>query len=338
MRSYHFRLVFAILAILLSFSAAIAALHSMSTDYSSDASHKMFDDFNKAFIKHWKTRTDVEVTIRHAESKPGIPLRVNIDGLDATSLALSYDPEILQKASKFSLPDWQKPLPQKSPYTSTIVFLVRNGNPKKVRDWNDLANPGIEIVTSNPKSSGDARWSYLAAWGYALKQRGGSDVTAIEFIRKIFGNVKTLETGAHGSVTTFVERGRGDVLLIWENEAHLIVKERGGDKFEIVTPSLSILAEPAVSIVSNVASRNGTREVSRAYIDYLYTLKAQEIAARHYYRPRDERIAARYPMQFPSLELFTVDDMFGGWKEARNIHFADGGIFDRIQRHSSAFH
>lgn len=184
MRSYHFRLVFSILAILLSFSAAIAALHSMSTDYSSDASHKMFDDFNKAFIKHWKTRTDVEVTIRPTESKPGIPLRANIDGLDVTSLALSYDPEILQKASKFSLPDWQKLLPQKSPYTSTIVFLVRNGNPKKVRDWNDLANPGIEIVTSNPKTSGDARWSYLAAWGYALKQPEGSDVTAIEFIKK----------------------------------------------------------------------------------------------------------------------------------------------------------
>lgn len=338
MRSYHFRLVFAILAILLSFSAAIAALHSMSTDYSSDASHKMFEDFNKAFIKHWKTRTDVEVTIRHAESKPGILLRANIDGLDVTSLALSYDPEILQKASKFSLPDWQKLLPQKSPYTSTIVFLVRKGNPKKVRDWNDLANRGIEIVTSNPKTSGDARWSYLAAWGYALKQPGGNDVTAIEFIKKIFGNVKTLETGTPGSVTTFVERGRGDVLLIWENEAHLIVKEHGGDRFEIVTPSLSILAEPALSIVSDVASRNGTHEVSRAYIDYLYTLKAQEIAARHYYRPRDERIAARYSMQFPSLELFTVDDMFGGWKEAQNIHFANGGIFDRIQTHSSAFH
>jgi sulfate transport system substrate-binding protein len=338
MRSYRFRLVFAVLAILLSFSAAVAALRSMSASYSSDASHKMFDDFNKAFIKHWKTRTGVEVTIRHAESKPGIPLRANVDGLDVMSLALSYDPETLQKASKFSLPDWQKPLPQKSPYTSTIVFLVRNGNPKKVRDWNDLANPGIEIVTSNPKTSGDARWSYLAAWGYALKQHGGSDVAAIEFIKKIFGNVKTLETGTRSSVTTFVERGRGDVLLTWENEAHLIVKEHGGDKFEIVTPSLSILAEPAVSIVSDVASRNGTREVTRAYIDYLYTLKAQEIAARHYYRPRDERIAARYSMQFPFLELFTVDDVFGGWKEALNIHFADDGIFDRIQTHSRALH
>ena len=338
MRSYRFRLVFAVLAILLSFGAAVAALRSMSASYSSGASHKMFDDFNKAFIKHWKTRTGVEVTIRHAESKPGIPLRANVDGLDVTSLALSYDPETLQKASKFSLPDWQKPLPQKSPYASTIVFLVRNGNPKKVRDWNDLANPGIEIVTSNPKTSGDARWSYLAAWGYALKQHGGSDVTAIEFIKKILGNVKTLETGTRGSVTTFVERGRGDVLLIWENEAHLIVKEHGGDKFEIVTPSLSILAEPAVSIVSDVAARNGTREVTRAYIDYLYTLKAQEIAARHYYRPRDERIAARYSMHFPSLELFTVDDVFGGWKEALHIHFADGGIFDRIQTHSRALH
>jgi sulfate transport system substrate-binding protein len=337
MRSYRFRLVFAVLAILLSFSAAVAALRSMSASYSADASHKMFDDFNKAFIKHWKTRTGVEVTIRHAESKPGIPLRMNVDGLDVTPLALSYDPETLRKASKFSLPDWQKPLPQKSPYTSTIVFLVRSGNPKKVRDWNDLANPGIEIVTSNPKTSGDARWSYLAAWGYALKQHGGSDVTAIEFIKKIFGNVKTLETGTRNSVTTFVERGRGDVLLTWENEAHLIVKEHGGDKFEIVTPSLSILAEPAVSIVSDVATRNGTREVTRAYIDYLYTLKAQEIAARHYYRPRDERITARYSMQFPSLELFTVDDVFGGWKEALNKHFADGGIFDRIQAHSMAF-
>ena len=335
MHSYLFRLVFAVLAILLSFSAAVAALRSMSASYSSDASHKMFDDFNKAFIKHWKTRTGVEVTIRHAESKQGIPLWANVDGLDVMSLALSYDPETLQKASKFSLPDWQKPLPQKSPYTSTIVFLVRNVNPKKVGDWNDLANPGIDIVTSNPKTSGNARWSYLAAWGYALKQPGGSDTTAIEFIKKLFGNVKTLETGARSSVTTFVERGIGDVLLVWENEAHQIVKERGGDKFEIITPSLSILAEPTVSVVSDVAVGNGMREMTKAYIDYLYTPKAQEIAARHYYRPRDERVVARYSIQFPSIELFTVDGVFGGWKEARNAHFADGGVFDRIQTYLS---
>lgn len=338
MRSYRSRLVFAVLAILLSFSAAVAALRSMSASDSSDSSQKMFDDFNKAFIRHWKTRTGVEVTIRHAESKLGIPLRANVDGLNVTSLALSYDPEALQKASKFTLPNWQKPLPQNSPYTSTIVFLVRNGNPKKVQDWNDLAKPGVEVVTSNPKTSEDGRWSYLAAWGYALKQPGGNDAAALEFVKKLFGNVKTLETGTRSSVTTFVERGIGDVLLVWENEAHLIVKEHGGANFEVVTPSLSILAEPAVSVVSDVAARDGAREVAKAYIDYLYSPRAQEIAAHHNYRPRDGRVVAKYSSQFPSIELFTVDGVFGGWKEARNVHFADGGVFDRIQTYLSALH
>lgn len=338
MRSYRFRFVFAVLAVLLSFGAAVAALHSISASNGSDSNHKMFDDFNKAFIKHWKTRTGVEVTIRQAESKRGVPLRANIDGLDVTSLTLSYDPAALEKGSRFTLPHWQKTSPQNSPYTSTIVFLVRSGNPKKLLDWDHLTQPGVEVVASNPKTSDDARWCYLAAWGYALKQPGGSDAAALEFVKKIFANVKTLETRTRNSVAAFVERGIGDVLLVWESEAHVIARESGGGKFEIVTPSLSILAEPAVSVVSDVAGQNGAREVPKAYIDYLYTAKAQDIAARHYYRPRDERIAARYAMQFPSIELFTIDEVFGGWKEAQNTHFVDGGAFDQIQTHLSALH
>lgn len=335
MRSYRLRIIVAFLAVLLSLGAAVAALHGISGS-SSDPTYKMFDDFNKAFIKHWKTRTGVEVTIRQAQSKPGVPLRANLDGLNVVSLALSYDPVALQRNGKFTLPHWQKPLPQNSPFTSTIVFLVRKGNPKRLSDWNDLVQPGVEVVTSNPKTSDDARWGYLAAWGYALKQPGGNEATALEFVKKLFVNVKALEPGTHTSVTTFVESGIGDVLLAWENEAHLIVEERGKDKFEIVTPSLSIMAEPTVSVVSDVTEQNGTREVPKAYIDYLYTSKAQDIAARHYFRPRDEKVAAKYAMQFPSVELFTIDELFGGWKEAQDTHFANGGAFDQIQTYLSA--
>lgn len=335
MRSYRSRLIFAVAAILLSLGAAFAALHGISERGNSDPTQKMYEDFNKAFARHWKARTGVEVTVKQARSKSGAPIRAAVDGLDVATLALSYDVDALKTNSKFTLPNWQEALPQNTPFTSTIVFLVRKGNPKKLRDWDDLARSGIEVVTPNPKTSGSARWNYLAAWGYALKQPGGSDDTALEFVRKVFANVKSLDPGMRSSVNTFVERGIGDVLLAWENEAHLIAEE-GGDKFEVVTPSLSILAEPTVSVVNAVADQTGMREVARAYVDYLYTTKAQDIAGKHYYRPRDERVAAKYAMQFPPIDLFTIEEVFGGWKEAQNAHFGNGGVFDQIQGNQPA--
>jgi sulfate/thiosulfate transport system substrate-binding protein len=331
MRSYRSRLIFAILAILLSLGAAVAALHSISYDSKPDPTWEMHEDFNKAFARHWKARSGVAITVKQAQSKTGVPIRAIIDGLDVVTLTLSYDVDALNKNSKFTLPDWQEPLPQNSPYTSTIVFLVRKGNPKKLRDWDDLMRPDVGVITPHPKTSTDARWSYLAAWGYALKQPGGNETSAFIFVKKLFANVKALDSGTRNSTTTFVERGIGDVLLAWENEAHLVVREHGEEKFEIVTPSMSILAEPTISVVDNVVDQNGTRDVAKAYIDYLYTAKAQDIAGKHYYRPRDEKIAAKYAMQFPSVNLFTIDEVFGGWKEAQNAHFASGGTFDQIQ-------
>lgn len=331
MHSYRYRLIFAVAAILLSLGAAVAALHGISDKDSVDPTLQMYEDFNKAFVRHWKARTGVEVTIQPARSKSGIPIRAVMDGLDVATLALSYDVHALQKNRRFTLPDWRKQTPQNTPFTSTIVFLVRKGNPRNLRDWSDLAQPGVEVVTANPKTSDSARWNYLAAWGYALKQPGGDDTTALEFVKKVFANVKSLDTGVRTSVSTFVEHGIGDVLLAWENEAHLIANEGNADKFEVVTPSLSILAEPMVSVVNDVADQASTRDVTQAYIDYLYTTKVQDIIARHYYRPRDERVAAKYAEQLPSIELFTIDEVFGGWKEALNTHFVDGGVFDRVQ-------
>ena len=331
MHSYRSRFIFAVLAILLSLGAAVAALHGISYSNNPDPAWEMYEDFNMAFARHWKARSGVAVTIKQAQSKSGLPIRAVIDGLDVVALALSYDRDALKKNSKFTLPDWQEPLPQNSPYTSTIVFLVRKGNPKKVRDWDDLARPGVEVITPNPKTSGSARWNYLAAWGYALKQPGGSQTSALKFVKKLFANVKVLDSETHNSMTTFVEHDIGDVLLAWENEAHLTVRGPGGDKFEIVTPSMSILAEPVVSVVDNAIDQNDTSDVAKAYLDYLYTTKAQDIAGKHYYRPRDERIAAKYAMLFPSMDLFTIDELFGGWKEAQNVHFANGGAFDQIQ-------
>lgn len=331
MRSYHSRLIFAVLATLLGLGAAAAALHSISYDNNPDPAREMYEDFNEAFARHWKARSGVAVTVKQAQSKLGIPVYVVMDGLEVVTLALSYDGDALKKSSQFTLPDWREPLPQNSPYTSTIVFLVRKGNPKKLRDWNDLARPGVEVITSHPKTSDDARWNYLAAWGYALKQPGGSQTSAFEFVKKLFANVKALDSGTRSATTTFVERGIGDVLLAWENEAHLVVRGVGEGKFEIVIPSMSITAEPTVSVVDNMIDREGARDVAKAYIDYLYTTKAQDIAGKHYYRPRDEKMAAKYAMQFPALSLFTVEEVFGGWTRAQNTHFGDGGIFDQIQ-------
>ncbi len=246
------------------------------------------------------------------------------------TLALAYDVNALTE-KKLVPENWQKRLPQNAaPYTSTIVFLVRKGNPRQIKDWNDLVRPGIGIVTPNPKTSGGARWNYLAAWAYALRQPGGSDEKAKEFVGQLFKNVKVLDSGARGATTTFTERGIGDVLLAWENEAYLAVKELGPERFDIVTPSLSILAEPPVSVVDKVVDKKGTRKVAEAYLEYLYSPEAQEIAARHYYRPRDQKVAAKYARQFAKINLITIDEVFGGWDKAQKTHFSDGGTFDQI--------
>jgi sulfate transport system substrate-binding protein len=252
-------------------------------------------------------------------------------GADVVTLALAYDIDALAKQAQLIPPNWQSRLPANSaPYTSTIVFLVRKGNPKNIRDWGDLARPGVAVITPSPKTSGGARWNYLAAWAWALKQPGGSEATAESFVKRLYKNVPVLDSGARGATVTFVERGIGDVLLAWENEAYLAVKELGPNKFDVVAPSLSILAEPPVSIVDKVVDKHGTRAVAEEYLRYLYSKEGQEIAAKHFYRPRDPEIAAKYAAQFPNIPLVTIDAAFGGWTRAQATHFADNGTFDRI--------
>ena len=298
-----------------------------------DPTRELYQDYNAAFAKYWKAKNNETVTIKASHGGSGKQARSVIDGLEAdvVTLALAADIDALHDNGKLLPADWQKRLPHNaSPYTSTIVFLVRKGNPKKIKDWNDLAKPGIEVITPNPKTSGGARWNYLAAWGYSLKQPGGNDATAKEFVKKIYGNVKVLDSGARGSTTTFAERGIGDVLIAWENEAYLAVKELGPDKFDIVTPSLSILAEPPVAVVDKVVDKRGTRKVAEEYLKYLYSPEGQEIAGKNYYRPIDAKVAAKYSKQFAPVKLFTIDDVFGGWTKAQKTHFADGGVFDQI--------
>ncbi|MEI7431445.1 MAG: sulfate ABC transporter substrate-binding protein, partial [Betaproteobacteria bacterium] len=281
---------------------------------------------------YWKARTGESLGINQSHGGSGKQARAVIDGLDAdvVTLALGYDVTALQEKNLIPA-GWQKRLPQNaSPYTSTIVFLVRKGNPKQIKDWNDLIKPGIAVITPNPKTSGGARWNYLAAWAYELKQPGGNEEKAKEFVGKLYKNVKVLDSGARGATTTFTERGIGDVLLAWENEAYLAVKELGPEKFDIVTPSLSILAEPPVSVVDKVVDKRGTRKVAQAYLEYLYSPEGQEIAAKHYYRPRDAKVAAKYSKQFAKVNLITIDEVFGGWDKAQKAHFADGGFFDQI--------
>jgi sulfate/thiosulfate-binding protein len=298
-----------------------------------DPTRELYGDFNKQFAIYWKGKSSQDVTVRQSHGGSGKQARSVIDGLEAdvVTLALAYDiDQIAEKGG--SIPtDWQKRLPDNSsPYTSTIVLLVRKGNPKGIRDWDDLAKPGVSVVTPNPKTSGGARWNYLAAWAWAMRQPGGDEAKAKDFVSRMYKNVPVLDAGARGSTTTFVERGIGDVLVAWENEALLAIKELGVGKFEIVAPSISILAEPPVAVVDMVAGKHGTKEVARAYLEYLYTETGQEIAARHFYRPRLASVATKYAGQFPKLNLVTVDEMFGGWKKAHAAHFADGAQFDQI--------
>ncbi len=312
---------------------AVRAANVSLLNVSYDPTRELYDDFNKAFATYWKARTGDAVVVNQSHGGSGKQARSVIDGLgaDVVTLALAYDIDALSSEGKLIPANWQTRLPSNStPYTSTIVFLVRKGNPKGIRDWSDLTRPGIAVITPSPKTSGGARWNYLAAWAWAMKQPGGSDATAEAFVRKLYKNVPVLDSGARGATVTFVERGIGDVLLAWENEAFLAVKELGPDKFDIVAPSLSILAEPPVSIVDKVVDKHGTRKVAEAYLEYLYSKEGQEIAAKHFYRPRDPDVAARYAAQFPKLSLVTIDGAFGGWAKAQAAHFADGGSFDRI--------
>ncbi len=297
-----------------------------------DPTRELYEEFNAAFAKHWEAETGQKVTINQSHGGSGKQGRSVIDGLEAdvVTLALAYDIDEIQAAGLIA-EGWQDRLEENSsPYTSTIVFLVRKGNPKGIRDWNDLIRDDVEVITPNPKTSGGARWNFLAAWGYALQRNGNDEAKAQEFVTKLFKNVPVLDSGARGSTTTFVERGIGDVLLAWENEAFLSINELGPDKFEIVVPSLSILAEPPVTIVDKVVEKRGTAEVASAYLEYLYSEEGQELAAKHYYRPRLAAVAEKYKEQFPAVNLMTVDEHFGGWQEAQKKFFADGGVFDQI--------
>ncbi|MBR9647733.1 sulfate ABC transporter substrate-binding protein [Clostridium tyrobutyricum] len=297
-----------------------------------DPTRELYESYNKAFAKYWKGKTGQDVTIKQSHGGSGKQGRSIIEGqqADVATLALAYDIDAIQKAGLINQ-GWQKKFKDNSsPYTSTIVFLVRKGNPKHIKDWDDLTKKGVSIVTPNPKTSGGARWNYLAAWGYALKKNNNDQNKAKEFVKQLYGNVAVLDSGARGATTTFVERGVGDVLIAWENEAFLSVKELGADKFDIVVPSVSILAEPPVAVVDKVVDKKGTRKVAEAYLNYLYSKEGQEIAAQNYYRPRDKEVAEKYKDKFPKINLFTIDDMFGGWAKAQKTHFDDGGTFDQI--------
>jgi sulfate transport system substrate-binding protein len=298
-----------------------------------DPTRELYQDFNQQFAVHWKGKTGQDVKIRQSHGGSGKQARSVIDGLEAdvVTLALAYDIDQIAEKGGTLPANWQTRLPNNSsPYTSTIVLLVRKGNPKGIRDWADLAKPGVSVVTPNPKTSGGARWNYLAAWAWALRQPGGNEGTARDFVGRLYRNVPVLDAGARGSTTTFVERGIGDVLIAWENEALLAIKELGPGKFEVVAPSISILAEPPVALVDKVAGKHGTRSVAQGYLDYLYTEAGQEIAARHFYRPRLASVATKYAAQFPKVTLVTIDEVFGGWKKAHAAHFADGALFDQI--------
>lgn len=327
--------VAASLVLLSTLAAPLAAQAKEVTllNVSYDPTRELYQDFNKAFAAYWKGKTGDTVTVKQSHGGSGKQARSVIDGLEAdvVTLGLAYDIDVLAENAKLVPADWQKRLPHNSsPYTSTIVFLVRKGNPKGIKDWNDLVKPGVEVITPNPKTSGGARWNYLAAWGYALKQPGGNDAKAKEFVSALYKNVPVLDSGARGSTTTFVERGIGDVFISWENEAFLAVKELGPDKFQIIVPSVSILAEPPVTWVDKVVDKRGTRDVAKAYVEYLYSPEGQKIAGENYYRPIDPKAAAQFDKLFPKINLFTIDELFGGWAKTQKTHFNDGGTFDSI--------
>jgi sulfate transport system substrate-binding protein len=324
--------VFALMA--LAAAAPLAQARDITLlNVSYDPTRELYVDFNKAFSTYWQKKTGDTVSVKQSHGGSGKQARSVIDGIDAdvVTLALAYDIDEIAARAKVLPVDWQKRLAHNStPYTSTYIFLVRKGNPKGIKDWGDLIKPGVSVVTANPKTSGGARWGYLAAYGYALKQPGGNEAKAKDFIGKLFANVPVLDSGARGSTVTFAERGIGDVLLAWENEAWLSLKEFGADKFDIVYPPISILAEPPVAVVDKVVDTKGSRAVAQAYLDHLYTPEGQDIAARNFYRPTDPKVAAAYARQFPAIKLFTIDEVFGGWTKAQKTHFADGGVFDQI--------
>jgi sulfate transport system substrate-binding protein len=329
-RRRRFVISFAVAALSASAGAQPPALLNVSYD----PTRELYQDLNAAFAKHWKVRTGQDAQVRQSHGGSGKQARAVIDGLEAdlVTLALAYDVDAIAEKGLLAR-DWQRRLPHNSaPYTSTIVFLVRKGNPRKIADWDDLVKPGLAVITPNPKTSGGARWNYLAAWAHALQQPGGSEAKARQFVARLFRNVPVLDSGARGSATTFVQRGIGDVLIAWESEAFMARTQLGPDKVEIVVPSSSILAEPPVALVDVVVDRKGTRAAAQAYLEYLYSPEAQELAARHYYRPRLEAVTKRHAARFPTLALVTIDDVFGGWQKAQRTHFADGGVFDQIYR------
>ena len=322
---------FLIASLLIPVAAGATEISLLNVSY--DPTRELYQEFNDAFAKHWQAKTGDKLTIKQSHGGSGKQARSVIDGLtaDVVTFALSYDIDEISSKGRLIPKDWQARLPNNSsPYTSTIVFLVRKGNPKGIKDWNDLTKTGVSVITPNPKTSGGARWNYLAAWAYAKKQNGSDEAKTKEFVSKLFKNVPVLDTGARGSTTTFVERGIGDVLLAWENEAFLAQKELGVGKFEIVVPSLSILAEPPVTVVDKFAKKHGTEAVAKAYLEYLYTEEGQEIAAKNYYRPTLASVAKKYEAQFPKVNLVQIDQEFGGWQKAQKTHFSDGGTFDQI--------
>ena len=323
-------------AVVSTISLGAAAKDFLNVSY--DPTRELYEDVNKNFSKYWESRTGQKINFKQSHGGSGKQARSVIDGLDAdvVTLALAADIDVIAEKAKLLPADWQKKLPHNStPYTSTIVFLVRKGNPKGIKDWGDLVKPGVGIITPNPKTSGGARWNYLAAWAWAKHQAGGNDAKAQEFVRKIYKNTKVLDSGARGSTTTFAERGIGDVLLAWENEAHLAIREQPG-KFEIVTPTLSILAEPPVAIVEKNAEKKGNLYLAKGYLNFLYSPRGQQIAAQNFYRPRDAKTLAQYGKIFKPLKLVTIDQEFGGWNKVQKTHFENGGIFDQIVKANSA--
>jgi sulfate/thiosulfate-binding protein len=320
-----------ILVITLLLSSTTFAQELLNVSY--DPTRELYKDFNASFADHWKKKSGESITINQSHGGSGKQARSVIDGLEAdvVTLALAYDIDAISERSHLLPTDWQKRLPNNSaPYTSTVVFLVRKGNPKQIKDWDDLVKPSVKVITPNPKTSGGARWNYLAAWGHALKKNNNDESKAKEFVAALYKNVPVLDSGARGSTTTFVQRKLGDVLIAWENEAFLAKREFGSDSFEIISPSQSILAEPPVAVLDKNVDKHGTRKVAEEYLNYLYTAEGQEIAARNFYRPRLPEVAAKYESQFPKITLFTIDELFGGWKKAQKTHFDDGGTFDQI--------